>query len=86
MPPLPSKVSPTCAAPFYLSSICENTAISPPEEATKNTRIIVITIDTAKVGMIVDAVSEVLRVSEEAIELTPPIVITVDSAFITGIA
>ncbi len=39
-----------------------------------------------KVGMIVDAVSEVLRVPEEAIEHTPPMVTTVDSAFITGIA
>ncbi|NMC13990.1 MAG: chemotaxis protein CheW, partial [Chloroflexi bacterium] len=45
-----------------------------------------IAIDNVKVGMIVDAVSEVLRVPEEAIEPTPPIVTTVDSAFITGIA
>ncbi len=58
----------------------------PPEETTKNSRIVVITIDTVKVGMIVDAVSEVLRVSEDAIEPTPPIITTVDSAFITGIA
>ncbi len=58
----------------------------PQEEATKNSRIIHIAIDNVKVGMIVDAVSEVLLVSEEAIEPTPPIVTTVDSAFITGIA
>jgi purine-binding chemotaxis protein CheW len=58
----------------------------PHEDATKNSRIIHIAIDSVKVGMIVDAVSEVLRVSEEAIEPTPPIVTTVDSAFITGIA
>jgi len=58
----------------------------PPEKTTKDSRIIHIAIDSVKVGMVVDAVSEVLRVLEEAIEPTPPIVTTVDSAFITGIA
>lgn len=58
----------------------------PPEKTTKDSRIIHIAIDSVKVGMVVDAVSEVLRVPEEAIEPTPPIVTTVDSAFITGIA
>lgn len=58
----------------------------PLEDTTKDSRIIHIAIDNVKVGMIVDAVSEVLRVPEEAIEPTPPIVTTVDSAFITGIA
>ncbi|MBN1537702.1 MAG: chemotaxis protein CheW [Anaerolineales bacterium] len=58
----------------------------PPVNITKDSRIVTISIDTIKVGMIVDAVSEVLRVPEDAIEPTPPIVTTVDSAFITGIA
>ena len=58
----------------------------PTEETTKNSRIVVVAIDGLKVGMTVDAVSEVLRVPEEAIEPTPPMVTTVDSAFITGIA
>jgi purine-binding chemotaxis protein CheW len=58
----------------------------PVEEATKETRIIVIEIDGTLVGMMVDAVPEVLRVPEEAIEPLPPIVLTVDSTFITGIA
>jgi len=58
----------------------------PPEKTTKDSRIIHIAIDSVKVGMVVDSVSEVLRVLEEAIEHTPPIVTTVDSAFITGIA
>jgi purine-binding chemotaxis protein CheW len=58
----------------------------PLQEITKNSRIVVIAIETVQVGMIVDAVSEVLRVPEEAIEPTPPIITTVDSAFITGIA
>jgi purine-binding chemotaxis protein CheW len=58
----------------------------PVGEATKDTRIINIEVDDTKVGMIVDAVSEVLRVSEEDIEPPSPLVTTVDSAFITGIA
>jgi purine-binding chemotaxis protein CheW len=52
----------------------------------KDTRIVVVEIDGKKVGMVVDAVSEVLRVSDQAIEPPSPIVTTVDSAFIRGIA
>ncbi len=52
----------------------------------KDTRIVVVEIDGKKVGMVVDAVSEVLRVADEAIEPPSPIVTTVDSAFIRGIA
>jgi purine-binding chemotaxis protein CheW len=58
----------------------------PAVENSRNTRIIEVTIRDIKVGMTVDAVSEVLRVQEEAIEPTPPMVMTVDSSFITGIA
>jgi purine-binding chemotaxis protein CheW len=53
---------------------------------SKDTRIVVVEIDGKKVGMVVDAVSEVLRVADEAIEPPSPIVTTVDSAFIRGIA
>lgn len=56
------------------------------EAATKNTRIVVVYMDQTKIGMIVDGVSEVLRVSDESIEPPPPMVTTVDSAFIKGIA
>ncbi|MFZ5808896.1 MAG: chemotaxis protein CheW [Chloroflexota bacterium] len=49
-------------------------------------RIVVVSMDGVKVGMIVDAVSEVLRVSSEAIEPPPPMVAGINSAFITGIA
>jgi purine-binding chemotaxis protein CheW len=58
----------------------------PPAEESKNTRIIVVTMNGVKVGMIVDAVSEVLRIPQDSIEPPPPMVTTVDSAFITGIA
>jgi purine-binding chemotaxis protein CheW len=56
------------------------------ETTGKDSRIVVVAIDGLKVGMIVDAVSEVLSVPEEAIEPPPPMVTTVDTAFITGIA
>jgi purine-binding chemotaxis protein CheW len=39
-----------------------------------------------KIGMIVDGVSEVLRIPEESIEATPPMVSNVNSAYIRGIA
>ena len=58
----------------------------PPVAATKNSRIVVVAMEGLKVGMIVDAVSEVLRIPQEAIEPPPPMVATVDTAFITNIA
>ena len=56
------------------------------EEETKETRIVVVEMSDATVGMVVDGVSEVLQVTEEDIEPPSPIVMTIDSAFITGIA
>jgi len=58
----------------------------PSETATKDTRIVVVEMSGTTVGIVVDGVSEVLRVSAEAIEPPSPIVTTVDSAFIRGIA
>ena len=53
---------------------------------TKDTRIVVVYMEKTKIGMIVDGVSEVLRIPEEAIEPTPPMVSNVNTAFIRGIA
>ena len=58
----------------------------PTEDATRESRIIVIELDGAKAGMMVDAVTEVLYVSEENVEPPSPLVSSVDSSFITGIA
>lgn len=58
----------------------------PVHEATRETRIVVTELNSSRVGMIVDAVSEVLRIPEEAVEPPSPIVTTVDSTFLTGIA
>jgi purine-binding chemotaxis protein CheW len=58
----------------------------PVRAPTKDTRIVVAEMGKATVGMVVDAVVEVRKVPEEAIEPPSPLVTTVDSAFITGIA
>jgi purine-binding chemotaxis protein CheW len=58
----------------------------PVAPETKETRIVVSELNGSAVGMIVDSVSEVLRVPEEAIEPPSPLVTTVDSIFVTGIA
>ena len=55
------------------------------QEANRQTRIIIVTMDSIKVGVIVDGVSEVLRVSDELIEPLPPMVNTVNSVFLKGI-
>jgi purine-binding chemotaxis protein CheW len=56
------------------------------QEADKDSRIIVVSVEQMEVGMIVDGVSEVLAIPEGAVEGTPAITSSVDSAFITGIA
>ena len=56
------------------------------EEWTKDTRIVNVYMNHIKVGMIVDGVSQVLRIPEDSIEPPPPMVTTVNSAFIRGIA
>jgi|GEM_PF-509084 len=53
---------------------------------TKETRIVVAEINHTLVGLIVDAVTQVLRVPAGAVEPPSPVVTTVDSAFISGIA
>ena len=68
----------------------------PQGETTKETRIVNVEMEGVKVGMVVDAVSEVLRVPEEAIEPPSPIITTGGgdgaglaggrNTFITGIA
>jgi purine-binding chemotaxis protein CheW len=58
----------------------------PAQEATQDSRIVVVEVNGDMMGVVVDAVSEVLRVSEEDVEPPPPLVLTADSAFITGIA
>lgn len=55
-------------------------------EHDKNTRIVVVDIDGSIIGMIVDAVSEVLRLPADTIEPPPNLVTGVNSEFIKGVA
>jgi purine-binding chemotaxis protein CheW len=52
---------------------------------TKQTRVIIVTMGDIKVGLMVDGVSEVLRISDESIEPLPPMVNSVNSDFLKGI-
>lgn len=55
-------------------------------DATKTTRIVIIQVEGKTVGLIVDAVSEVLRLDAHAISPTPEMVASeVDSAFFKGV-
>ena len=58
----------------------------PPAEDERNARIVVVEMRDTMIGIIVDAVVEVLRVPAGDIAPPSPIVTTVDSAFITGVA
>ncbi|NMB82112.1 MAG: chemotaxis protein CheW [Ignavibacteria bacterium] len=57
----------------------------PKIEYSNTTRIIVVEINGITIGFIVDAVSEVLRISSDITEPPPSIVSGVDSEFITAV-
>ena len=56
-----------------------------PKEDSRQTRIMIVTMGNIKAGIIVDAVSEVLRVADDTVEPLPPMINSVDSAFLKGI-
>jgi purine-binding chemotaxis protein CheW len=59
----------------------------PAADATKSTRIIIVSVRSRTLGMIVDGVSEVLRLDSSAVEPTPEMVATsIDASFLKGIA
>ncbi len=55
-------------------------------ECTKSSRIVVVDVGDHTIGMVVDAVSEVLRVPTESVEPPSPVVTTIESDYIRGIA
>lgn len=58
----------------------------PAEATTAEARIVVVEMGDVTVGLIVDGVSEVLRFDSQAVEAPSPVVSTVNSRFIRGIA
>ncbi|MBO8129214.1 MAG: chemotaxis protein CheW [Peptococcaceae bacterium] len=57
----------------------------PEGEQTKSSRIIIVQVGEMTVGMIVDAVHEVLSVSMDSMKPPPPVVGGVDAEFLRGI-
>lgn len=57
----------------------------PPGEYTDDTRIIIVKIDDISVGLIVDAVSEVLAIPQENIEPPQTIIGGVTEVYISGV-
>ncbi len=57
----------------------------PEREYDRHTRIMVVDVDGTMVGLIVDAVSEVLRISPETIEPAPEMSAGVNSKYIRGV-
>lgn len=55
-------------------------------EPTKDTRIVVVEMKNLTIGMVVDAVTEVLRISSEQIEPPPPVVVGIGAEFLVGVA
>ncbi|TAM61572.1 chemotaxis protein CheW [bacterium] len=54
-------------------------------EHTKNTRIVVTEIGSKRVGMVVDAVSEVLRIPVEQVEDAPEMISGIETEYIRGV-
>jgi len=54
-------------------------------EITKDTRIIVITLDEKEIGFIVDEASQTLRLNDEQIEPAPDIVGGISNKYISGL-
>jgi purine-binding chemotaxis protein CheW len=57
----------------------------PPGEPTEESRIMVINVGTKIIGIVVDAVSEVLRVPRSQIAPPPATIATLDTQYLTGL-
>jgi len=58
----------------------------PAAEATRSTRVVVVEMEEKSIGLVVDAVSEVLQVEGSCIEPPSPVISGVDTAYLAGIA
>jgi purine-binding chemotaxis protein CheW len=57
----------------------------PEKDHDQQTRIMVVDVDNRTIGLVVDAVSEVLRLPIDTIEPPPPILAGVDTEYIKGV-
>ncbi|MCB1191878.1 MAG: purine-binding chemotaxis protein CheW [Leptospiraceae bacterium] len=58
----------------------------PPKEFDEETRVLVVTLKNFMIGLIVDFVTEVLRLQNEKIEATPNMISDVDTEYVKGIS
>jgi purine-binding chemotaxis protein CheW len=56
------------------------------KETTRQTRIMIATMGKLKVGLVVDAVSEVLRIPDDSLEALPATVSAINTGFLKSIA
>lgn len=57
----------------------------PEKDISQESRIVVVEASTKVIGLLVDAVSHVIKVSSEVVEKAPEEVLEVDSDYITGV-
>lgn len=57
----------------------------PTRQDTKDTRIVVVEVPPHTVGMIVDAVDEVLRITEDRVEPPSPFIASIDTEYLRGV-
>lgn len=58
----------------------------PPPAGEEGTVIIIVELDDQQVGMVVDKVTDVIEIPEGAIEPPSPLLISIDTAYLRGIA
>ena len=58
----------------------------PESDVTKDTRIVVVDIGGQDIGVVVDSVTEVLRIGADAVEPPSSVITTADSEYLLGIA
>jgi len=54
-------------------------------EPSRTSRVLILEMDTGVVGLIVDSASEILKISDEAIEPPPELVSSIGGDYITGV-
>lgn len=57
----------------------------PKKQHDDNTRIIVVSLEDIRVGLIVDAANDVITINSEDIEPTPSVIDSIDNRFISGV-
>ena len=70
----------------FVVDACSGRFGLPTAEHTRSTRIVVVEIGDQVVGIVVDGVSEVLRVNTATVEPPSPVVAGIDSEYLHGIA